>query len=152
MVNNLQIILLTEQFVGDLKTLFQVIREQGDDRFFCPHPFSSVEAEKLSKYKGEDTYYILRYNNNIAGYGMLRGWDEGYQIPSLGLYIHPRYRAQGLGQLMINFLHIAARQKGSHQIRLTVFKRNTIAISLYRKIGYTFVNEVNDALIGIYDL
>jgi [ribosomal protein S18]-alanine N-acetyltransferase len=72
---------------------------------------------------------------------MLRGWDEGYDVPSLGIAVHPESRGQGLGELLMHFLHCAARRKGAREIMLKVYKENTAAYQLYLRLGYRFDGE-----------
>ena len=68
--------------------------------FFHPHPFTKEYAEKICSKKGikEDLYFVAKGNNEIIGYAMLRGWDEGYDIPSFGICVHPRHQRKGIGK------------------------------------------------------
>ena len=109
-------------------------------------------ARHIAQYKGEDLYYVLVDELNILGYGMLRGWDEGYEIPSLGLFIHPNHRKCGLGNLLINFLHSAARHRGASKVRLTVNQENRAAMELYKKVGYSFSEEYEGRKVGFLNL
>jgi ribosomal protein S18 acetylase RimI-like enzyme len=88
----------------------------------------------------------------ILGYGMLRGWDEGYTVPSLGIAIRPSAREQGLGELMVRFLHAAAIQRGVNRVRLKIYPNNTKALKLYKKLGYTFQGEEAGQMVGYIDL
>ena len=49
-------------------------------------------AKKIATYEGDDLYFLQIKDNEIAGYAMLRGWDEGYTIPSLGIALHPDFQ------------------------------------------------------------
>ena len=131
---------------------FRDIKTAGDEKYFHPHPLSDVEAKKRTQYSGKDLYYVLLENNEILGYGMLRGWDEGYDVPSLGIVIHPSMRGFGLGILFVHFLHVVARRKGVSKVRLKVYPDNASAISLYKKLGYTFQAENKGEFIGHIDL
>ena len=62
------------------------------DKFFHPHPFTTEAARERAAYTGKDLYYVVIEGDEILGYGMLRGWDEGYEVPSLGIVIHPAHR------------------------------------------------------------
>jgi len=82
-------------------------------------------------------------------YGILRGWDQGYEIPSLGIAVHPEARGGKLGELMMHFLHSAARRKGARQVRLKVYGKNVSARNLYIKLGYKFDTvEEGGQLVG----
>lgn len=135
-----------------LARFFQEIHETEDARYFHPHPFTDEEAQKRSRYRGKDAYYIFVDGKTILGYGMLRGWDEGYDVPSLGIIVHPSVRGKGLGRLFMEFLHTVARQRGARKIRLKVYPENAPALNLYRKLGYDFKSMIGEQLIGFLDL
>lgn len=135
-----------------LATFFEVVKSSGDDRFFHPHPFDEVHAHRIANYGGQDLYYAVIDDEEILGYGMLRGWDEGYSIPSLGIIIHPNVRGSGLGKMLMLFLHAAALRRGVRHIRLTVYPENTPALTLYRKLGYSLVECEASQLVGVIDL
>jgi ribosomal-protein-alanine N-acetyltransferase len=135
-----------------LAKFFHILSESGDDEYFHPHPFTDEEAKKRALYSGQDLYYVLLEGDKVLGYGMLRGWDEGYDVPSLGIVIHPSARGLGLGKLFMHFLHTMARHRGSSKVRLKVYPDNTIAVMLYKGLGYTFEAEEAGQLVGFIDL
>jgi hypothetical protein len=61
-----------------LAELFQEI----DPTFFRPHPFTEDEARGIAGRTGDDVYALLVEDGRPIAYGMLRGWDEGYAVPS----------------------------------------------------------------------
>jgi ribosomal protein S18 acetylase RimI-like enzyme len=67
---------------------------------------------------------------------MLRGWDEGYTVPSLGIGIRREFERQGLGREMMVALHQVAREMGATAVRLRVHPDNVGAAALYRAMGY----------------
>ncbi len=120
--------------------------------FFHPHPFDDEAVERIIHRDGRDLYYILTNGEGVLGYGMLRGWDEGYAIPSLGIAIHPGARGRGLGKILMCFLHAAARLRGTKAIRLRVKRDNSKALKLYRDLGYIFHSEEDQYLVGLLAL
>ena len=124
---------------------------ENDISFFHPHTFNHESACKICEYVGKDEYYAIWDMSKIAGYGMLRGMDDGYAVPSLGLCIGNKYRRTGLSKLFINFLEISAKLKGCGYIRLSVMLENTYAIKLYSSLGYC-LTQSEDSYIGIKKL
>jgi ribosomal protein S18 acetylase RimI-like enzyme len=137
---------------SSLAELFEALERNGDAHFFHPHPLTAAEARNRCTYAGRDLYYIAVIGGKAIGYGMLRGWDEGYEVPSLGIAIHPERRASKLGLAMMLFLHSAARMRGAKRIRLRVYKDNNVAKTLYETLGYTFTAEGDSELIGYCEL
>lgn len=135
-----------------LAEFFRALKRAGDDKQFHPHPLTDEEAKRRAHYSGEDLYYVLVEGDKVLGYGMLRGWDEGYQVPSLGIAIHPSVRGVGLGKLFMHFLHAAARRRGASKVRLKVYPDNTNALTLYKVLGYTFQAQEAGQLVGFINL
>lgn len=148
----LEIVCLRSALKEPLAALFAEIQQSGEAALFHPHPFTDAEAERLCNYTGNDQYYALLYGEHILGYGMLRGWDEGYKIPSLGIFIRAEVRGQGLGHLMMLHLHAAARLRGATRIRLKVYQHNHAARRMYEQFGYVFEDKEGEQLVGFYEL
>jgi ribosomal protein S18 acetylase RimI-like enzyme len=131
---------------GRLARFFETLAAHGIDRVFRPHALSEESARERATYLGRDLYFMLiekneDLENDVLGYGILRGWDEGYEIPSLGIAIRPDAQRQGLARLLMNFLHVAALRRGAKAVRLRVLPSNGAAVSLYRSLGYDLVPE-----------
>ncbi len=146
----LEIIKIDHTMENALSVFFNTIKENHDDDFFHPHAFSSSEAAKIAHYSGQDAYFALVNGTEILGYGMLRGFDQGYEIPSLAIIIHPEYRHMGLGMLLMSFLHAEARIRNVSRVRLKVYPHNTAAYNLYKQVGYDFSGQEGDQLIGYF--
>jgi ribosomal protein S18 acetylase RimI-like enzyme len=113
---------------------------------------TAPEAERICSYAGRDLYYAACAGGSVLAYGLLRGWDEGYDIPSLGIAIAPAARGRGLARPFMHFLHAAAKQRGARQIRLTVYRSNERAVELYRRLGYVFSPKNDQELVGLLAL
>jgi len=137
---------------ADLAELFKQIKAAGDDRFFHPHPFDDAAAHDIANYRGRDFYAAGFVGGRLVGYGMLRGWDAGYAVPSLGIVIAPQARGRGFSKPLMLFLHEAARQRGATTVRLKVYPDNLAAIKLYEGLGYAFHGEERGQLVGTVTL
>lgn len=144
----LEIVRLAPTLSSALVAFFERLCEAGEEGFFHPHPLTREEAERLCGLSGRDTYYVMVCNEEVLAYGMLRGWDEGYDIPSLGIAVLPTLRGLGLGRLMMRFLHAAARRRGAEWVRLTVCPDNTAATGLYESLGYEFDKSNRSNWVG----
>lgn len=143
---------ISERLESALEKFFRTIRRAGDENYFHPHPFDKITARAIAHHSGKDLYYAVVSGTNILGYGMLRGWDEGYEVPSLGIIIHPEMRKMKLGEMLMYFLHSAARFRGARKIRLKVHPDNLAAFKMYQNLGYIFQEKELGQWIGILDL
>jgi ribosomal protein S18 acetylase RimI-like enzyme len=123
-----------------------------DDAFFRPHPFTPEEAQRLASYSGHDVYALLADNRGPIAYGMLRGWDEGYATPSLGIAVRRTAQGKGFGRQMMNYLHAEARRRGADRVRLRVHPDNVAARRLYESFGYVHTGEDRGELVMVVDL
>ena len=124
-----------------LTVFFESMVANKDDEFFHPHPFTAEKAAELCGYIGKDLYLVAVSGGVVLAYGLLRGWDEGYAVPSLGIAVHPSARGTGLGAAFMQYLHAAAVNRGAKTIRLKVYPHNAKAKSLYEKLGYRSAGE-----------
>lgn len=130
-----------------LADLFSIIsRDEIIKKFFHPHPLTKEHAEKICQEanKRKDLYFIAINNNEATGYAMLRGWDEGYDIPSFGICVHPSYQGRGTGKELTNYAIKLCKEKKSKKMMFKVYKDNLIACELYKKIGVDFKGETHD--------
>jgi [ribosomal protein S18]-alanine N-acetyltransferase len=129
---------------------------QIDSTYFRPHPLTPDQAVRISSLAGQDVYAILEDGAESGGsfvaYGMLRGWDEGFEVPSLGVAVRSGHERRGLGRAMMVHLHAEATQRGAEQVRLRVHPDNLAAQRLYRSLGYKERGMERDELLMILDL
>jgi len=152
MPNKIRYSRIDSSWIDKLAVFFERIHTGSEDKFFHPHPFNREKAKELGHHQGGDLYFVQTMEKEICGYGMLRGWDEGYQTPSLGIFIHSDHRGKGLGKNFMVFLHEQAKRKRAKKIRLKVYPENTDAIHLYQKLGYSFSKKEHGQLIGCFVL
>ncbi len=143
---------LESQMAPALAALFRASREAGDEPFFHPHPLTDAEAAARARHRGRDLYYAIVDGGQVLGYGFLRGWDEGYEVPSLGIVVHPTQRGGGLGRMLMHVLHEAARRRGASRVRLTVHPQNSAARGLYADLGYVLESRDDGQLVGFLEL
>lgn len=131
--------------------MFRALAEGGDARRFHPHPLTADEARARCGHRGKDLYCVAVEGRRVVGYGMLRGWDAGYDVPSLGIAVHPAARGRGVGRRFMRFLHDAARKRGAKRVRLRVHADNLPAVKLYESLGYRFSGEEEGLRVGLLD-
>lgn len=123
-----------------------------DDTFFRPHPFTREEARRIAGRGGHNLFALLIDGDRAVAYGMLRGWDDGYPTPSLGIAVRTDCQGRGLGRIMMEHLHRAALARGASTVRLRVHPDNTRARRLYETLGYRYGGEDRDELVMELDL
>ena len=123
-----------------------------DETFFRPHSFTPDEARRIARLGGRDVYAILVEDGRAVAYGMLRGWNEGYPVPSLGIAVRTSAQGRGLGRTMMGCLQAEARREGATVLRLRVHAENVRARRLYEALGYAYAGEDRGELVMLLDL
>jgi len=123
-----------------------------DSTHFRPHPFTPEEADRVVRYQGGDVYAALEVNGRFVAYGILRGWDEGFAVPSLGIGVRADLRRRGYGREMMVWLAEEAKRRGADRIRLRVHPDNIGARRLYESLGYGYAGEDRGELVMLLEL
>lgn len=143
---------LGPEWEGPFADFLLRLAANGDEATFHPHALTREAASDIANYRGRDVYYLVVDQRRVLGYGMLRGWDEGFAVPSLGIAIDPSVRGRRIGLSLMHFLHSVAKRRGCASIRLTVSATNQSAIRLYEGLGYRFEPMRETDLLGSLDL
>ena len=124
-----------------------LLRNKDDMNLFNPHDFN-IKSLLKNIHNKKDFFVCLFFKKKIIGYGMLRGWKDGYEVPSLGIMIDKDYRGIGASKLLMNYLHIICKFKNCEKVMLKVNKDNKRAINLYEKLDYNLNDYDEKFLIG----
>lgn len=139
---------VTDVSETDPQEVIALFRALSQEPHFSPHPFDEETVALISGLRGRDRYLVGRLKpGGLVAYGLLRGWDAGYQTPSLGLAVHPSARGRGIGALMMVTLHNEALRSGASAVRLRVHPDNHSAIGLYGRFGYTLCGEERGQMV-----
>jgi glycosyltransferase involved in cell wall biosynthesis/GNAT superfamily N-acetyltransferase len=103
---------------------------------FHPFQLSPDNARQIARHRGRDAYFGAFEDGEVLGMSMLRGWDEGYEVPSFGVVVDVRHHGRGLGSKLTDFAIEQARELGSERVRLSVYSSNQVAHRMYEVRGF----------------
>lgn len=132
----------------DASLLAGLMQQQppGYMQYFTPFAFEAPVIEAMLAGSSQDVYMGIFWDEALAGFFMLRGWDEGYAVPAYGVTIAESFRGQGLGRLSLEASKSISRLKGAERLMLKVHPNNRAAKHLYESVG--FVETGYDARNG----
>lgn len=84
-------------------------------------------------------YFLFEKNDVYAGYMGIKINEKDLFLSKL--YIKESYRRNGIGQKAVDFLKDICEKKNLESITLTVNKYNSGAVSAYKKIGFSVVDQ-----------
>jgi len=146
--NSLEIIELTSDSASILS---QKLLEESKDYIghFIPFDFSESSVKKILSEKKSDKYFGLFINKELIGFYMLRGFDEGYETPSYGVWISSGYSNKGLSTLTLYHAFSFCKINKIKTLMLKVHPDNSIAKNLYEKVGFKqtgFDEKINNLI------
>ncbi|NDJ76064.1 MAG: GNAT family N-acetyltransferase [Chloroflexi bacterium] len=108
---------------------------------FQPFPLTEESARFICHEEKKDRYYLAFDGEQLIGLSMLRGWDEGYDIPAYGLIIDYRLHTKGFGTVVVNHAFAEARSLGSPGVRITTHATNDAVNHFCRKHGFEMLSK-----------
>jgi RimJ/RimL family protein N-acetyltransferase len=103
---------------------------------FTAFPLNARTTHFITEQSHKDKYYLLFLDGQPIGFSMLRGFDEGYSVPSFGIFIDHRFQGSGYGKKLLRLTVEEARQMGCEKVRLSVFGVNVAGRKIYETFGF----------------
>jgi GNAT superfamily N-acetyltransferase len=103
---------------------------------FDPFALTPGEARRIALEPRQDGYYVVLRGRDPLGLSMLRGFDEGYEVPSFGIFIDHASQGRGIGRRLTAWTIDRARLRGCEAVRLSVYADNVAARGLYASLGF----------------
>ena len=111
---------------------------------FFAFPLDAATARRISREPRRDRYFAAWEEGAIVGLGMLRGWDEGYAVPSFGVLVDHRAQGRGHGRALTEHALVVARGEGCARVRLTVDATRERVVRLYERAGFRRAETLPD--------
>lgn len=133
------VINLRAMTVDDSEMLAALVAGQPPDYLahFTPFAMSSGEWRARLAAAETDRYWVIVDDGRIAGFCMLRGWDEGYSRPSFGVFVGESDRGKGLAKAALDHaISWCQSSKSATSMMLKVHSGNAAARSVYEAVGF----------------
>lgn len=117
-------------------SLFLQSQTTGYARFFRPFSFELEAIIHVLTSQRLDVLMGLYWQKQMVGFFMLRGWNEGYDVPAFGILIDERYRGCGLEMLSLETAKIICRLRGASRMMIKMHPENISAKGVARKTGF----------------
>lgn len=130
--------------VESLGNLFEINNRKEITDFFYAFPMSYKTAYEILTKAKKDKFFVAILDDQFIGFSMLRGFDEGFNIPSFGIFIDFLHQNRRYGCKFIIWVLNWADCNKIKSIRLSVNIDNKIALNLYQSLGFIKTNEYKD--------
>ena len=105
-------------------------------KYFTAFSFKEDAIKKIINDAVNDKYFGIFINNNLVGFYMLRGFDEGYEVPSYGVWISDKFSRLGLSKLTLQHAITYCKVNNIKNIMLKVHPENIVAKNIYEAFGF----------------
>jgi ribosomal protein S18 acetylase RimI-like enzyme len=138
-------ITLVENIPVDTRIIADLIKDPSDLYLVWPlaaYPFDEVQwLEVLNPLKG-NVPLLIYADDELIGHAALRRTEQPLVYMLSFLYLLPRLRGKGLGQLLVGTLEKYARVRlFAEELRLVVRDYNPQALNCYLKCGFQEVSR-----------
>lgn len=142
--------------VADAPSLCQLLEAQTPAyiQFFTPFRFEVDHLTELLARRKRDVWMGLRWQSKLIGFFLLRGWDEGFDVPSYGVLIDESFKGYGFARLSLRVAKSIAMLRQAPRLMLKVHPQNHEAKRLFEnaKFKQTGLDSRTGNLIYAYEL
>ena len=127
----------------DAPQVSAMLRSQQSEyaRFFHPFGFDELTVSRVLSESRSDVYTGVFLRGQLVVFFMLRGWDEGFEIPAFGILVDEKHRGRGLEMLSLETAKVICKLRGAPRMMLKMHPENISAKGVARKIGFFHVGE-----------
>jgi RimJ/RimL family protein N-acetyltransferase len=135
MFKNIEITELSSEQAENLSKLL-LASDKTYTQFFIPFSFEASTIKDILESTEKDKYLGIFVGNELVGFYMLRGFDEGFEIPSYGVWIAKQFSGLGLSKLTLQHAISYCKVNGIKKILLKVHPDNSVAKKTYENYGF----------------
>lgn len=134
----------------DAASIVGFLRAQTPEylRFFYAFEADEAAIVKMLTESEKDVYSGVFWQEKLVGIFMLRGWDEGFEVPSFGVLIDEKYRGGAFMRLTLDAARLICRLAGVKKIMAKIHPDN-VSPRGARRLGFhqTGVEEATGNII-----
>ena len=120
--------------------------EIGYTKYFNPFKFDYSTIISILQNSINDKFFGIFIENKLIGFYMLRGLDQGYTVPSYGVFISNRFSGLGLAKLTLQHALSICKMNNINEMMLKVHPNNIYAKKMYEDFGFNYagIDEKNN--------
>ncbi len=110
-------------------------------RFFHPFGFDEETLREVLGGRRSDVYTGMYWGGRLIGFFMLRGWDQGFEVPSHGVLVDEKHSGHGLATLTLRMAKAVCKLRQSPRLMIKVHPDNQTAKKLYEGARFTMTGR-----------
>ena len=134
---------------SDAQSLSNLLLNSSSEyiKYFHPFDFQWLSIQKTLDSAINDKFFGIELKqdnselNQLIGFYMLRGMDEGYTEPMYGVFITQEWQGKGIARLTLYHAESFCKINLYKRLLLKVNANNKRAKNLYESIGFQFLRK-----------
>jgi RimJ/RimL family protein N-acetyltransferase len=104
-------------------------------------------TDSLARMKKKEKIHIVALSGEriVGSADIRRGEKRKHHLGEVGIAILPSHRGQGLGSKLLEMLIDEGKRMGLRMFMLHCFENNTVALALYKKLGFVVCGLLPEA-------
>ena len=146
--------LLRPMMPGDAPLIARLLESQPAEylRFFYAFGADEAAIAEILERREKDVYSGLFWRGELVCVFMLRGWDEGYPIPSFGLVVAADHRGREVLTVALEAAKLISRLAGADRMMCKVHPDNIAATRGALRLGFVAASEEPETGNLVYHL
>lgn len=107
-------------------------------KHFIPFQFDLESVSTAIGKANKDMFYGIYVEKKLIGFYMLRGFDEGFDIPSYGVWIAKDFSSKGISKLTLQHAISVCKVNSIKKLILKVHPDNIVAKNIYENFGFIY--------------
>ena len=139
--------------IEDAGTLSAMLLAQRAEysRFFSAFDFNEDAIIDVLTRKIKDVYSGMFWRGELVGIFMLRGWDDGYDVPSFGVFVAETYRGGAFMKISLDVAKLICRLSGAERLMATIHPDNISPRGAVR-LGFVDTGKKTEAGNIVYQM
>ncbi|TLU98256.1 GNAT family N-acetyltransferase [Dyadobacter luticola] len=121
---------------------FKQLTDELDQELCRLYNTKLEDYEEYNRITNLETVVLAYADDKLAGCGCFRKYDD-FTVELKRMYVVPEFRQKGVAQMMVKTLEDWALELGNEAVILETGYRQPEAIAMYRKLGYTEIENYN---------
>lgn len=115
----------------------EMLRAQPPEyaRFFYAFSFDADDIAGIIARRGRDVYSGMFWQDALAAFFMLRGWDAGYEVPSFGVVVDVKHRGRAFMRISLDVAKLICRLSGAPRLMAKIHPEN-VSPRGARRLGF----------------
>ena len=139
--------------INDAGTVSAMLQAQPPQyaKFFYAFDFREDQIAEILAKKQKDVYSGVFWRGELVGIFMLRGWDEGYDVPSFGVFVAEKYRGGAFMRISLDVAKLICRLSGARRLMATIHPDNISPRGAVR-LGFVNTGKSTEAGNIVYEM